>query len=198
MGITEVFLNVISSIVANKISEKIPPINKEESKSINSTIIEENISKNEYYLKAKPLGDGWDSFYKIMPSLLKSIESVNIFLFIEAQPSTFYNLVSIVIEDNRTGDWFPFGQKISFQGNHGGWAMTENFYNCLKKATEDHKDIKMSIRVAKNEDLKGLLEGVITWANFKDKSIPAFITEDMHYKQLRDRFINELVDKKNF
>ena len=118
------------------------------------------------------------------------------YLFIEFETSTSaYNLITVVVEDSRTFDWYPFEQNITFQGDGGGWHTTQQFGWELKEAQKLGVKLRLSIRIAHNSDLKDLINGKVTWAKLKERSVPALISADPHFQFLRDRFIKELSGK---
>jgi len=125
--------------------------------------------------------------------LANYIHEPNVYIFIETEPSTFYNLGAVILEDNRTGDWYPFYKSVSFQGTGGGWQNTERLYNSIIKLQESGKKVAVSLRVANNLDTENLKTGVLYWNEFKQRTIPALICEDEFLNKLQKRFFQDLV-----
>ena len=124
--------------------------------------------------------------------LLAAIQQSNVYFLIEQEPSTFYNLATAVVEDARTGDWYPFARDLALQGEGGGWGNTQRFVRDVQGAVEAGADIRVSIRVASSADLHGLRDGRIAWPDMKGRSIPALLATDTRFDQLRQRLAGEL------
>lgn len=125
--------------------------------------------------------------------LIKIIHEPNVYIFLEVEPSTFYNLGAVILEDNRTKDWFPFYKEIALQGSGGGWDNTERLYNQIQQIEEKGKKVAISLRIANNQDTLSLQEGRISWADYKNKTVPALICRDEVLGKLQERFYHEVV-----
>lgn len=133
---------------------------------------------------------------KFIP-LVKSMVEPNIYIFIETEPSTFYNLGAVIIEENRTNDWFGFYKGVAFQGSGGGWKNTQRLYATIKELGDLDKNIAMSLRVAKNQDMELLKQGRLYWSEFKNRTVPAMVCKDELLNSLQQRFMDEVVNGKS-
>lgn len=125
-------------------------------------------------------------------SLLKALQQSNVYFLIERTPSTAWNLVTAVVEDARTGDWYPFARDLALQGSGGGFGNTERFAQDVQAARAAGADIRVSIRVAETADLHLLRNGEAAWPEVKERSIPALIAADPKFNELRERLIKIL------
>lgn len=194
--ITDVLVNIGSDFLSDRfkdfndkddeIKKEIEPVNK----------IEENDKEQKENLEVKSIrpgfGDGLDGEFT---NLLLSINQSVVYLFIESKPTTHYNLVTVIVEDIRTNDWYPFTRPLSLQGKGGGWGNTRRFFSDFQLANEKGADAELSIRVVKDKDLKSLISGDITFQMLKERSIPAVISKDPHFRKLRKRFEKELLNE---
>jgi hypothetical protein len=199
MGITEIILNIFSGISANFATDKIKDTIKQGIDVKEEIESEKQEVKNIVKQKTFPVNMLYTSFSNsnddLFVSLLDKIFEPNIYVFIETEASTFYNLGIVVIEDNRTKDWYLFGHSVAFQGTGGGWGNTKSFYNIIKQHDNKDTPISLSIRIATNENIDKLTDGNMLWSEFKDYSIPAMICKDEFLKQFQERFEKEIVGK---
>lgn len=196
MDIIDFLLSITSSIIGNKLTPVLA------AKQSDDASVEPEITppldhqQESPRLAVRAVIDPTSSarFGEILRNLLLTMKAPNVFLFIESERTTFYNLVTVVVEDSRTGDWYPFEQLVAFEGSGGGWKTTEQLLYDLKTARSDGADVSISVRVAYSSDLKGLIAGTTTWLSLKERSIPAFIAADTHYRSLQDRFAKAVLD----
>lgn len=199
----DILLGYITGILANITTDK---INKSTEKVNNGKVLTSQLENREIHLQENEIPKTFainslstsfiNSDTDMFVSLLKSIYNPNIYVFIEASPSTYYNLGIVVIEDNRTKDWYLFDRPVAFQGSGGGWSNTKSFYNIIKEQDDNTSRIALSIRISTNENITKLKNGYLLWSEFKDYSIPAMMTNDSFLKQFQNRFNEELVNKK--
>lgn len=130
---------------------------------------------------------------KFIP-LVNSMVEPNVYIFIETEPTTFYNLGAVIIEENRTGDWYAFYKEVAFQGSGGGWQNMQRLYATIKELDSLNKNLAMSLRVARNSDMEVLKEGRIYWSEFKDRTVPAMVCKDEFLNSLQQRFIDEVIN----
>ncbi|WP_172380761.1 hypothetical protein [Vibrio sp. Vb339] len=128
--------------------------------------------------------------------LANLVQEPNVFIFLEAEASTHYNLGAVILEDNRTGDWYPFYKSVALQGSGGGWRNTERLYNSILKLQDNGKPVALSLRVARNSDTAKLEKGEIYWDEYKQRTIPALICQDEFLSKLQSRFFEDLVQLK--
>lgn len=125
--------------------------------------------------------------------LVNHIHEPNVYIFLETEASTFYNLGLVVLEDNRTNDWYPFYKSVALQGSGGGWKNTERLYKTIQDIQNSGKKISVSLRVANNSDTKLLEAGQLYWSEYKQKTIPALICKDETISKLQARFFKDIV-----
>jgi len=196
----EATFNFLNSVLANFATDTIKKnINKDSKKEI--TLVENNHHKNENIDTQKTFSvnilhtDFSNRDNDLFVSLLEKIKEPNVYIFIETEASTFYNLGVVIVEDNRTKDWYLFGRSVAFQGTGGGWGNTKSFYRIVKEREDKDNSIVVSIRIATNENIDKLKNGNILWSEFKDYSIPAMTCKHELLKQFQERFENEIVMK---
>jgi hypothetical protein len=194
MDITDFLLSACASILGNKLTPKDNPPKPGPTSVDKTTLLDESAPQKK--LAIRPLVDrsSWAKFGELFRNLVSAIGKTNIFLFIESEPSTYYNLVTVIVEDTRTGDWYPFEQNVVFEGSGSGWHTAQQLGWEIQKAQEQGADVRVSIRVAYNNDLADLMSGVSTWSDVKNRSIPALISAESHYWVLQERFTKEVLN----
>ena len=199
--LTDAIFNFLNSILANFATDAI----KRSMNTKNSTDVlldqkDTQEIKQKDDKKTFPINVLYTSFYDsnddLFVSLLDKIKEPNVYVFIETEASTFYNLGVVIVEDNRTKDWYLFDRPIAFQGTGGGWGNTKSFYHIVKKREDKDNSIVISIRIATNDNIEKLKNGYILWSDFKNYSIPAVTCKNEFLKQFQDRFEKEIVYKK--
>lgn len=201
--IIEATFNFLNSVLANfatdAIKKRIEQDNEKE-----TIVVDKDKQKDENsdVQKTFPVNilhtDFSSSDNDLFVSLLEKTKEPNIYIFIETEASTFYNLGVVIVEDNRTKDWYLFGRPVAFQGTGGGWGNTKSFYRIVKEREDKDNSIVVSIRIATNENIDKLKNGYILWSEFKDYSIPAMTCKNEFLKQFQERFENEIVENKTY
>ena len=180
-----IFANLATDVLKNKIKTKkeIEEVsqNVPSSYEITPRTFPVNILETQFALSNNDL----------FVALFDQLQEPNIYIFIETEASTFYNLGVVVLEDNRTKDWYIFGRPVAFQGTGGGWGNTKSLYYIIKRKD----NAVLSIRIAKNKDIEKLQKGLIGWAEFKEFTIPALACQDEFLKQFQKRFQEEIIAK---
>ena len=194
----EASFNFLNSILANFATDAIKnTVNQNNKENKNSSIQDDNTKKNLVTQKTFPVNILHTNFSNnkddLFVSLLEKIKEPNIYIFIETEASTFYNLGVVVLEDNRTKDWYLFGRSVAFQGTGGGWGNTKSFYRIVQEREKKDSSVIVSIRIATNDNIDKLKNGYILWSEFKDYSIPAMTCKNEFLKQFQERFENEII-----
>lgn len=194
MDITDFLLSACASILGNKLTPKDKAPKPEQTSSDKAALPDKSAPQKK--LAIRPLVDreSWAKFGELFRNLVSVIGKTNIFLFIESEPSTYYNLVTVIVEDARTGDWYPFEQNVAFEGSGSGWHTAQQLGWEIQEVKKQGADVRVSIRVAYNNDLADLMSGDSTWTDVKNRSVPALISADPHYWALQERFTKEVLN----
>jgi hypothetical protein len=194
MDITDFFLSACASVLGNKLTPRDITTKPEPTSLDKIALSNESITQKK--LAVRPLVDkkSWANFGEQFRNLVSVIGKANIFLFIESEPSTYYNLVTVIVEDIRTGDWYPFEQSVTFEGSGSGWHTAKQLGWEIQETKNKGADVRVSIRVAYNNDLADLMSGDSTWTDVKNRSVPALISAEPHFREIQDRFTTEVLN----
>jgi len=163
MTLTDFGLSVFSSWLANRLERKSIPEKNEEFKN-------EKSKTNEKISEIKPAKKLFQVYdvYRDLGKILKYIDNPCAHIIVENEPSSFYHLASLVIEDLNTGVWFVFNRgRMSFQGTGGGAQQTELAVSILKNAK-----VPVAPWVTSKVILDDFEKGYILWQKVKCELIP--------------------------
>ncbi|MCA8864526.1 MULTISPECIES: hypothetical protein [unclassified Halomonas] len=156
-------LGVLASWLANRL--EVASI-KTESTSV------EDLSLNieaiaDLKLERKKLFHSFDVFTQLH-EVSEGLASPVAHLLIEAEPSTHYHLVSLVLESSLTGEWYYFRRgRMAFQGTGGGHQQAERVVSIFKR-----EDIPISVWVLERELMDDFESGYMLWPQVRAKAIP--------------------------
>jgi hypothetical protein len=168
---TDFGLGVLASWIANSVDKLFEPLNQDKTNHLQPLLenTEDNIEQ-----KVKKFRT-YDARYGL-PSAMDDIDNPLVYILIERNPSTAYNLPCVVIESRATEEWFVMSKgNMAFQGSGGGLSYAKGFISKLKEKNAD-----IGIWVYNNSLVDDLANGYVLWPEIKGKGIPlrSFIADD--------------------
>ncbi len=124
--------------------------------------------------------------------ILRQFRSANLRIFIESEPSTFYRLGYLYLEDIRSGDWYPFETSLAFEGSGGGWNNTISLIVSYRKMLDESRDFQLILYAAGPGDIQRILRREIHFTSLKRNSIPAILSSDPQIITFTSRFQKNL------
>ncbi|GFD87002.1 hypothetical protein KUL150_30610 [Alteromonas sp. KUL150] len=162
MNPIDLVTGILASYIANKL-DVIKPNNNSD-----ATIIPEIKAddKNDSAEKVRMFRT-FDARYGI-PEVISREDEPLVSILIEREPSTAYNLPCVVIESEKTREWFVMAKgNIALQGAGGGLSFAKDFVSKLQE-----KGAHIGIWVYDNELVDALDAGLVLWPEIKNQGIP--------------------------
>jgi len=101
--------------------------------------------------------------------VLSQCEHPNVYLMVELEPSTSWNLVTPVIET--TEGLYVFSKDCALQGSGGGLFRTQEAIRIINKRRKQNHSIKLTAKVCPNYLLEKLRGDISAWPELKANSI---------------------------
>ena len=185
MSLSNFSLNILASWLANQLDKIMGKIwNQQEAESSEE---HRQIPADNFVSTIKPRLFRSLDVARDLEEVLSHVTKPIAHIIIETEPSTFWNLVCMVIESNTSGEWYVFERgRMAVQGTGGGPRQTEIALSHLKKA-----EAEIVIWSSPTAILDELEAGGLLWFEVKKLLVPLFSstveTESWDSIQMRAR-----------
>lgn len=130
----------------------------------NDTDVKEVCGANIYYKNNYRVFDIVHDFYDVIELIKKPV----VHIVIEDQPSTFWHLPLVVIEDIESGEWYVFSKgRLALEGSGGGMRNTKDLFRYLME-----RNIRFSGWVMDFVKSEKLSQGCLTWPSVRNDCLP--------------------------
>lgn len=103
-----------------------------------------------------------------LENFLSSIVDPIVYIIVEKEPSTAWNLPCVVLESKQTGEWYVFArERLALQGTGTGFRQAKELIKRLREAR-----VSTTAWAVSKSILDEFEEGILLWDKLRDDLVP--------------------------
>lgn len=135
------------------------------------------------------------SLNELHDKITESSEAI-VYLIVEKNPSTSWNLIMPVVYNTQTNHWTVFTRNCSLQGCGGGLNNTTSILYNVRKAKRSGYNVGISARVCDNDKMKKLRTMQIGIKDLLDSSFPLENYATNQFKEINQTYREKTIEYK--